>query len=107
MERIPFPTLHTGLTPDDIPYGYSMFPSIWDDLSGYEPRVVGHETDDAGRMVILVALSPWSKIATTVVSAGQTPEAAGEAVLEAVRALRSQMGRQDDAGVSVPQGRPA
>lgn len=95
MERIPFPTLHTGLTPDDIPYGYSAFASVWDDLRGYEPRVVGHETDDAGRMVILVTLSPGSVIATTVVNAGQTPEAAGEAVLNAIRALRSQTGRQD------------
>lgn len=86
MERIPWPTTHDGETPDTIPYGYSYFSTVWDDHSGYEPRVVGDYVDTSGRMVILVALSPGRVIEVTMVSAGQAPGEAGKALLEALAA---------------------
>lgn len=99
MERVAWPTLHTGFTPADIPIGYSAFTTIWDDHRGYEPKVVGHEVDDAGRTVIMVAISPGAVISITLVNAGQTLGGGGTAVLEALGAIRA-----EEAGV---EGRPS
>lgn len=90
MTAIPFPPESAGLTADDIPYGYSHYRTIWDDDSGYERAAVGSETDENGRLVILLALSPGRYVPVTMVSAGW---AAGEAetallgmITEAVKA---------------------
>jgi len=80
--------MHTGLTPDDIPYGYSSFTTIWDDDTGYEPKIVSSELDDSGRTVIMVALSPGRYLPVTLVSAGQTPEDQAQSLLEALSAVR-------------------
>lgn len=87
--RIPWPTLHTGLEPKDIPIGYHAFDTIWDDDRGYEPRVVGYETDADGRQVILLAISPGAVISATMVSAGQPRERAGQRLVEAVQAIQA------------------
>ena len=88
MRRIPWPTTHAGLTPDDIPYDYSAFQTIWDDDSGYGPKVVGSEIDDAGRTVITVALSPGRYLPVTLVSAGPAPEEQVRGFLEALTLVR-------------------
>ena len=106
MERVPWPTTHTGLTPDDIPYGYSAFNSVLDDGRGYEPVVVGHEWDDFGQLVILVALSPGAYISVTVVSAGQTPGEAGEAVLTALGSIVTQPSSLSNPAREGTQGSP-
>lgn len=88
MERIPWPTTHTGLTPADIPKEYSAFTTIWDDHRGYEPKIVGREIDDHGREVILIALSPGVMITTTLISAGSAPEDSAAKAVAAIKALR-------------------
>jgi hypothetical protein len=84
MDRIPWPTTHTGLTPADIPADYSAFTTIFDDHRGYEPKVVGREIDDDGRIVILVAISPGAVISITLVNAGADP---GEEIVKVVAAV--------------------
>lgn len=86
-DRIPWPTLHGGLTADDLPYGYSAYNSVFDDGLGYEPRVVSESWDDTGHLTILVALSPGHYVPVTMVVAGQAPGEAGRQVLEALQAL--------------------
>jgi hypothetical protein len=88
VERIPWPTTHAGLTPADIPGDYSAFTTIFDDHRGYEPRVVGRETNDDGRIVILVAISPGAVIPITLVDAGADPGAEIVKVVAAVNVLR-------------------
>lgn len=73
MSDIPFPPESAGLTADDIPYGYSHYRTIWDDKRGYKPVAVGTSTDENGRQVIKVALSPSQYIEVTMVSAGWGP----------------------------------
>lgn len=115
MAKIPWPTTHTGLTPADIPYGYSAFPTIWDDDSGYEPKVVGSEIDDSGRTVILVALSPGRYLSCTLVTAGQAFEEQVATLLEGLYALRHPLGgpvlhtpqQPDSAPVQGPKDREA
>lgn len=89
MERVPWPTDHAGLTADDIPIGYSAYATCWDDLHGYAPQVAGDDTDDSGRTVILLSLSPGHYESVTLVSAGTPPGPAGKALLEALGALRT------------------
>jgi hypothetical protein len=86
--RIPYPTLHSGLTPDDLPYGYSAYGSVFDDASGYEPMVVGYDASPESRLVIIVALSPGRYVPCTMVSAGWDPEQACKAVLDGFTAAR-------------------
>lgn len=107
MMRPEWPTTHDGLTLDDIPYGYSAYGSMLDDLSGYEPRVVGSEENEASQQVIMVAVSPGRYVPYTMVLAGQAPGEAGQALLGAIGALREQ--RPKDATDLHPadQGRPA
>lgn len=81
MTDIPFPPESAGLTADDIPYGYSHYRSIWDDKRGYKPTPVGSSTDENGRMVIMIALSPGQYIPVTMVSAGWDVEQAGAALV--------------------------
>jgi len=106
VNRIPYPTTYAGLTPDDIPYGYSAFNTLWDDGRGYEPAVVGHEVDDAGRLVILLALSPGQYLRTTMVSAGQAPEQAGKALLEALARRADEDATAVQTGPTAGQGPP-
>lgn len=80
MNDIPFPPESAGITADEIPYGYSHYRTIWDDKRGYAPKTVGVSTDENGRMVIKVALSPGQYIDATMVSAGWGREDA-EAIL--------------------------
>jgi hypothetical protein len=80
-DRIPYPTLHGGLTPDDIPYGYSAYRTVFDDGTGYEPQIVGIDETPESRLVIMVALSPGTYVACTMVLAGQDPEQASDTVL--------------------------
>lgn len=54
-------------TPEELPWGYSIYRSIWDDLSGYEPMIVGSDTDPTGREVILIALSPGQYVSATMI----------------------------------------
>lgn len=89
MKRVPYPTLHTGLTPDDIPYGYSAYNTIFDDGRGYDPQVVGHDTDENGRQVIIVALSPGNYVGCTMVSVGWDLELASNTVVKAWMDARS------------------
>jgi hypothetical protein len=86
-EKVPWPTLHTGLTPDDLPYGYSAYPAEFDDGRGYDPVVVGSEVNEDGRLVIKIALSPGTYGYATVVLAGQAPEVASRAVVAALGAF--------------------
>ena len=102
-DKIPWPTTHAGLTPADIPYDYNAFPTMWDDDSGYEPHVVGSEVDDAGRTVIMVALSPGRVVPYTMVLAGQDVGTASKALLEALSAVRA---TSSNPGLLPPQ-RPA
>lgn len=81
MTTIPFPPESAGLTPDDIPYGYSMYRTIWDDHRGYDRKAVDASTDENGRTVIMVALSPGEYIRATMVSAGWAADQAGSALL--------------------------
>lgn len=81
MTDIPFPPDSAGLTADDIPYGYSHYRTIWDDKAGYERRAVGSRTDENGRTVIMVALSPGQYIEATMVSAGQAVAEASTTLL--------------------------
>lgn len=107
MERLPWPTLHSGLTPADIPIDYSAYTSVLDDGRGYAPVVVGSETDDHGREVILVALSPGVYQAFTLVSAGAVGEAAAEALVRALGHLRDAVGPTAPPGTGAPSGGPA
>lgn len=86
-DRIPWPTLHGGLTADDLPYGYSAYNNVFDDGLGYEPRIVSESWDEFGHLTILVALSPGHYVPVTMVVAGQPPGEAGRQVLEALQAL--------------------
>lgn len=82
MNKFPvYPILHTELTPDDIPFGYSCYVTVFDDLRGYEPRVVGVERDDDYRQVIIVALSPGQYVRCTMVTVGWDLDRACEAVI--------------------------
>lgn len=81
--RIPYPTLHAGLTAEDVPYGYSAYTTVFDDGRGYEPVVIGSEVDENGRLVIIVALSPGAYVRCTMVSAGWSLEQASEQVARA------------------------
>lgn len=60
-----------GASADEIPYGYSMYRSVWDDKSGYRPIIVGHETQPNGRQMIMIALAPAIYVHAMLVSAGQ------------------------------------
>jgi hypothetical protein len=88
-DRIPYPTLHGGLTPDDIPYGYSAYRTVFDDGTGYEPQIVGIDETPESRLVIMVALSPGTYVACTMVLAGQDPEQASDTVLDAFQTMQS------------------
>lgn len=81
MSGIPFPPESAGLTAGDIPYGYSHYRTIWDDNSGYDRKAVGTSTDENGRMVIMVALSPGRYVPVTMVSAGWAPDLAESTLL--------------------------
>jgi hypothetical protein len=81
MTDIPFPPESAGLTADDIPYGYSMYRSIWDDKRGYARKAVGSSLDENGRLVIMVALSPGQYVPATMVSAGWAPDQAEDTLL--------------------------
>lgn len=96
-QRIPWPTLHAGITPDDLPYGYSAYGNVWDDLSGYEPIVTGCETNEDSRQVIIVSLSPGRYLSCTMVSAGHSVEQSSELVRSVLGHLRS-----SDAVTGVP-----
>lgn len=87
--RLPYPTLHSGLTPEDLPYGYTAYQTVFDDGRGYAPVVVGSETDENGRLVIIVALSPGVYTRCTMVSAGWNLEQASELVLGAWAAVQA------------------
>lgn len=87
MSDIPFPPESAGITADDIPYGYSHYRTIWDDKRGYAPKAVGVSTDENGREVIMVALSPSQYIAVTMVSAGWGPGEAETALLGMIAEL--------------------
>lgn len=90
MNKFPvYPILHTGLTPDDIPFGYSCYATVFDDLRGYEPRVVGLERDDDYRQVIIVALSPGQYVRCTMVTVGGDLDQACEAVINSFVQARS------------------
>jgi hypothetical protein len=102
MERIPWPSTHTGLTADDLPYGYSVFNHILDDGRGYAPAVVSHDVDEDGRTVIMVALSPGRYVPVTMVLAGQDPGPAGEALLSAIESIAGHgLATSGDVDVSV------
>lgn len=88
-DRIPYPTLHAGLTPEDLPYGYTAYQTVFDDGSGYAPAVVGSETDENGRLVIIVALSPGAYVRCTMVSAGWDLEQASSAVTHGWAVMRA------------------
>lgn len=80
----PWPLESTGLTANDVPADYNVFPDIWNDGSGYEPMVISQEITPGGRVMILIALSPGQTISATLVSGeeGQVKRA-----LDAVRVL--------------------
>lgn len=81
MTDIPFPPESAGVTADEIPYGYSHYRTIWDDKKGYSRTTVGDTTDENGRMVIMLALSPGVYVPVTMVSAGWTTEQASSTLL--------------------------
>lgn len=83
MTHIPPPVLSGGLTPAEIPYGYSAYATVFNDLRGYQPTVVGHELDNSSRQVIIVALSPGAYVRCTLVSAGWDVEQASREVVRA------------------------
>ena len=87
MTDIPFPPESAGLTADDIPYGYSHYRTIWDDKRGYKPMAVGSSTDENGRKVIMIALSPGQYVPVTMVSAGWGPGQAEDALLGLIAEL--------------------
>ena len=88
MTSIPgWPLDSTGLTPADVPADYNVFPDIWNDGMGFEPIVVGRETNDAGREVILISLSPGHVISATLISGGDDQV---RAAIDAVKALAAQ-----------------
>lgn len=81
---IPYPPESAGITADEIPYGYSHYRTIWDDKRGYARTVVGEETDENGRSVIMVALSPGQYVSVTLVSAERPAEQAGTGLLRMI-----------------------
>lgn len=81
MTHIPFPPESAGITADEIPYGYSAYRTIWDDKIGYTRMAVGNTTDENGRMVIMIALSPGRYVPATMVSAGWAADQAETALL--------------------------
>lgn len=81
---IPFPPESAGITPDEIPYGYSHYRTIWDDKKGYARAIVGKTTDENGREVIMIALSPGVYVPVTMVSAGQAAGAAETGLLSMI-----------------------
>jgi hypothetical protein len=81
---IPFPPESEGITPDEIPYGYSAYRNIWEDKSGYDRTAVGETTDENGRTVIMIALSPGRYVPVTMVSAGWAPGEAGSTLLDMI-----------------------
>lgn len=81
MTDIPFPPESAGVTAGEIPYGYSHYRTIWDDKTGYARTTVGDTTDENGRMVIMLALSPGVYVPVTMVSAGWAAEQAGSTLL--------------------------
>lgn len=88
----PWPTSYDGTTPEELPYNYSAYPTLFDDLSGYEPKVVGMQLAPDGREVILVALSPGRVISSTLVGQGkvpgQDPSGSSRVTLDAIDAVR-------------------
>jgi hypothetical protein len=106
MDRIPWPSTHTGLTADDLPYGYSVFNHILDDGRGYAPAVVGHDVDEDGRTVILVALSPGRYVPVTMVMQGGDLGHTAELLLEAMGSIvnpgPATAGGQDETAGSPP-----
>lgn len=101
MNEIPFPPESAGIMADDIPYGYSHYRTIWDDKRGYAPKAVGVSTDESGREVIMVALSPSQYIAVTMVSAGWGPGKAETTLLGMITELTDS---RDPAGKGSPTG---
>ena len=75
-----------------MPYDYSAYPTLFDDLSGYAPAIVGMSLGPDGREVILIALSPGKVISSTLVGQGkvpgQDPSGSSALVLAALSAVR-------------------
>lgn len=87
-----WPVDHDGTTAEDLPYGYSYFPTLFDDKRGYDPLIVGHGIDDNGRETIMIALSPGAYLSATLIGQGevpgQDPGKSEEVILEALREVR-------------------
>lgn len=100
-----WPLESSGLTPEDVPADYNVYPDIWNDGRGYEPKVISRGTSADGRVTILISLSPGQTISATLVSGeeGQVKRA-----LEAVRGFGA-TGRTPLPGrpPSPPGGRPS
>lgn len=99
-----WPLDSAGLTPDDVPADYNVFPDMWNDGRGYEPIVVGRIPNDTGGETILISLSPGNTISATLPVGGEDQV---RAALEAVRALGA-AGRQPlRPAPQTPPGGPA
>lgn len=92
------------MSAEDVPYGYNVFPDIWNDGRGYEPIIVGRERSDTGREVILISLSPGQVISATLVSG---EEGQVKRVLEAVKALGATGRTPLPDGPPTPPGGPS
>lgn len=98
-----WPLESAGLTPADVPADYNVYPDIWNDGRGYEPKVIGQEISPGGRVTILISLSPGQTISATLVSG---EEGQVKRVLEAVRALGATGRTPLPGGAPTPPGAP-
>lgn len=87
-----WPTDSDGTTADQLPYGYSVYRSIWDDRRGYAPEVLPDGLDESGRETILIVLSPGAYISGTLAGQGkvpgQDPEGSRKLILDALAVVR-------------------
>lgn len=90
-----------------MPYDYSVYPTLFDDLTGYEPTVVGMDLAPDGRERIMIALSPGRYLSSTLVGQGkvpgQDPSGSSRVTLDAIMAVRRDGERSTGA---IPPDRP-
>lgn len=80
-----WPVDHDGTTADEIPYGASVFRTIWDDHRGYDAVPVGRSGWYSGRQLIMVAVSPGAYIEAMMIGTGHI---ADDDIADAIRRVR-------------------
>lgn len=83
-----YPQQYEDVSPDDIPYGYSVYPDEWGNGSSYAVSILPDGTDDRGHGMILIASAPGRYSSATLVNEGPLLAQVMDLILLSVAALR-------------------